>query len=166
MANPEESNQPQQSSKSNKLLLIVIPLLTLCIGVLTGLYLFGAFSDQSEASAEEPVAPEEEVTEVIQLPPLVIHLADSSGLHYLRVGLSFGVFNPEVGGALMEEQFFMPKLKDYLLSAIGQKTALEIASPAGRESLKQEILEGANQLLPPAAGAEILEVYVTEFIVQ
>ena len=66
----------------------------------------------------------------------------------------------------MEEQFFMPKLKDYLLSAIGQKTALEIASPAGRESLKQEILEGANQLLPPAAGAEILEVYVTEFIVQ
>ena len=158
----EATAAPPASSK--KWILIGIAVAFLLGGGSAALF-SGVFSEEEEVSAE-PEEPVEEVNEIFEMQPVVINLSDASELHYLRLGLSFGLFNPNPGSPVINKEMMLPRLKDYLLTLIGEKSVSELAGPAGREALKQQILEGANGQLLTSGQGKILEVYLTDYIIQ
>lgn len=160
----QEGQTPEEAKgSSSKLLLIGIGLLIVVAAVLGGLYFLGS---SEEPTNTEPVQVEEKVNEVLQIQPFVVNLADDAGIHYLRLGIGFGIFNPGKDATTIDEDVLLPKMKDYLLRTIGQKTAAQMVSPQGREDLREQILAGANEILSPLDKGKVLEVYLTEFIVQ
>ncbi len=173
---PDSTEPPVSKGRGKKKwVLLGIGFLVLEIGVFGVVYFFG-LSFEAESSEEteeieeveevEEVEPERQVNEVFEIRPFVINLADPDGIHYLRLGIGLGVFNPKPGSPVIDKDILLPKLKDYLLTVVGRKTLSEIVSPEGRVKLKREILKGTSRLLPSSKGVKVLEVYLTEFIVQ
>lgn len=155
---PEE----EQPRSSRKWLFISLGGVLAIVGTVTGLYFAGLLPG---VSADEPEEPQETVTEVFELEPLVVNLADREQIRYLRIGLSLGIFNPGGKAPLIDNQILLPKLKDYLLTTLGRKDASQLTLPETKNALKKELAEGINQMLGAAEG-KVLEVYITEFIVQ
>jgi flagellar basal body-associated protein FliL len=157
-----EQAAKRKRPKSRFLLLGGLFLVT-ALGTSSALYFSGVFSEPSTDTAEVKVS----VNEVLQLDPFVLNLAGSSAveLHYLRVGLGFGFYNPAPKHPVVDPRMLMPKLKDSLLISIGKKTAEEMVAVDGKENLKLVVGEAVKQVIPPDRG-QLLEIYVTEFIVQ
>jgi flagellar basal body-associated protein FliL len=158
---PVINKQPKPGKR--RLLLLGIFVLVLGLAVASVVYFSGLLSPESPQSAEVKIS----VNEVLQLEPFVLNLAGNSALelHYLRVGLGFGFYNPTPKNPVVDPRMLMPKLKDSLLVNIGKKTAEEMVSADGKESLKQAVAEAAKGVIPPERG-QLLEIYITEFIVQ
>jgi flagellar basal body-associated protein FliL len=158
------AERPVKKRKRGKRPMIFLGLfLFLALGAGSALYFSGFLSAKSQDAAEARIA----VNEVLQLEPFVLNLAGSSALelHYLRVGLSFGFFNPKPKHPVVDPRILMPKLKDSLLITIGKKTAEEMVAADGKENLKQAVAEAVREVIPPDRG-RLLEIYLTEFIVQ
>jgi len=163
---PDSAEPPVSKGRGKKWVLLGLGFSVLAIGLFGVVYFFRVSSEAEPAEEVEAVATEQEVNEVFQIRPFVINLADPDGIHYLRLGLSLGIFNPKPGSLVIDKNVLLPKLKDYLLTTVGKKSLSEIVSPDGRVKLKREILKGTNRLLLSNSKAKVLEVYLTEFIVQ
>src|SRR5690606_7402268 len=164
---PDEATDSQKPGRIKWVILSSVLLIVLGGGGGAALYFTGYFSSSAEAArANGESAPSpNRVNEVLPLDPLVVNLADEGSIHYARVGVSLGVYNPPPGKTLLDENLLVPKLKDELLPGLGKRTSSELVSPEVRELLRGEIQALVNDILRDSE-AEVQEVYFTEFIVQ
>lgn len=163
--------------KKSKLLFIIIGVVVLIvIGVVAFLFLGGSKDEDGE---EKPV---EIKYETVQLKPFIVNLTDN--VSYLKVtllleydptlvgapsgilsgggGTNFDTLTNNLPGALKDRE---PMIRDAIINILAAKSRQDLLSAEGREALKEELIEAAND----AAGldeAPIIGIYFVEFVIQ
>ena len=166
MAEPAEETTVKPASGSGKItkVLVLFGIFATGLGAGGGLYWAGIIPG-SQQPAEVVEVPPPEVNYVLQLDPLLVNLSEEGEMRYVRIGLSFGLEKEDLEAEEAEKPVFMPKLKDYLLTDLGKWKLSDLTSPAAKRKLKSELLTGVREVIPEECG-QVLEVYVTELIVQ
>lgn len=95
---------------------------------------------------------------LVALPAFVVNLADPNARRYLKIVLDVEMTsNPE----LVEAN--MAKIRDSLLLLLSSKTSEELATVAGKITLRKEIVDRLNQAL---GQSKVARVYFTDFVIQ
>lgn len=188
--NTEESPAPKRKFK--KLIILVLLLLLIVGGAGGGVYYWRssktAAADAEDgkktkkgkskkAAAEEPeeeteesakteegehATDEDEVKQVVELPPFIVNLADTEQSHYLRMTVSLGI-GGEASESEKPDPVFNTKVRNAILGVLTTKKSDEILSPKGKADLRKEVLKAAQEA---SAEPHVSAVYITEFIVQ
>ncbi len=165
MAEPAEGTAVEPASGSSKTTKILV-IVGICVTGLAaggGLYWAGVIPGMQEP--EEVVEVPPEVNHVLRLDPLLVNFPNEGEMRYVRIQLAFGLVKEDPDSEDPGSMLFMPKLKDYLLTTLGKWKLEELVSPVAKQKLKSELLSGVRKLVPEECG-QVLEVYVTELIVQ
>jgi len=150
---PDEASSTVKTSR-NRLSPLWI-LLALCSAGL-GLWIWIAHPGTSSAGST-PVAP---VESTLHLETFVLNLADTDQRSYLRVGIELGL-NQDAKHA--EETVPIAKVRDTILSVLGEARVADLMTSAGKTKLKRDLLRALQERVP-RLGAE--QVYFTEFLIQ
>lgn len=140
----------EPAKKKKSLLLLVIVAVVLGAGA----YWFILRPSGAEAAAEEPVA---ESGPVVDLDPLTLNLADG---RYLKIGLSLEVTKEAAHAS--EDGVNGAKARDAAISILGQHTYEEMLSPKSRTSA----VAALEKEIEHRYDGDVLDVYVTEFVMQ
>lgn len=165
---PQAEEKPPKSKK--KFVLILASFLVVLASAVLGAYFGGVFA--SDTPAEDQQAQQEpypEVNQTMVLDPLVIQLSDKGRKpRFVRLSLTLGICVPEENEEdvdFSEDPLFKPRLQDRLIFSVGAKSSQDLASLEGREALKSELLKEVSRIFPEKWG-EVLEIYVTELLIQ
>jgi flagellar FliL protein len=176
--NQEDTEKPKQEAKSSgggglvKILVVVVLIVVLAVaGILAYTLLFaGKSAPAQEQTIMEPTGGQPsqatrpasaEPGPIIAYPPFLVNLADPGGQRYLRITLSLELSKEKKFQAEVEAKD--PRIKDIIISILSSKTFDEIATTQGKIAMKQEILRRLNTIM---SGGRIVDVYITEFVVQ
>ena len=172
--------------KSKKKLFIIIAVVVLLAG--GGAFILLGGHKKEEEKTEEVEAPK--VFKTIKLEPIIVNLTEAKSflkvsmileydeelLHKLTSGAAGGGEGHGGGGsggekeggeggfppALIEKE---PKIKDRIIGILSAKTPSDVLSVSGKQAIKDEIVEGVNEVLELSEPV-IVSVFFTEFIVQ
>ena len=114
----------------------------------------------AQTSEQKPKVEQAAMGPVFEVKDLVINSADIDELHYFKVGVAFEM----VDASLMEEMKQRdPAIRDLLISELSQHTVQDLNSQAGREKLRQVLLDK----LKARVGKEAFKsLYFTEYVAQ
>ncbi|WP_332674687.1 flagellar basal body-associated FliL family protein [Aromatoleum sp.] len=170
---------PVTPRRSKKLLIVVVSLVVVVMLLLVGVA--GLLMLKKGKSADAEHAEEVETSEpfdlskpptFVALEPFVVNLAPEDGERYLQVVLALRVGDPKTGEMLGG---FMPAIRHQINLLLAGKLPSELATPAGRETLADEIVERTNGVLggsrakgadPKAPAGPIQAVLFNSFIIQ
>jgi flagellar FliL protein len=162
-----EEAKSKGGGRSKTLVLALVALILAVAGVsgawVAGLLPFGAENDAAHAEgAAEPPADAHAVQPgaVRPLDPFLANLADESGSRYLKTTIQVEFFAPEPPPAFDAR---MPQIRDAVLTLLTSKSFSDIRTPAGKEELRDDVIDRLNHVL---RAASVKSVYFTEFIVQ
>lgn len=143
---PESSDATKAPAKSKKMLFIIL-------GVVLVLVLGGAgaffFISKQRAAAfdEEGGAPAKAVESAHKTPPvylpldnMVVNLADPGGERVAQVGVTLEVRDVKASDSV---KVYLPAIRSGILMLISQRTAAQLLSQEGKESLASAILKEA-----------------------
>ncbi len=165
-APPEEAEEAAPPKSKKKLFLIIGSVAAVLISSLLGAYYGGVFAWDEPVAEEEPQEEYPEVNLTLALDPLVIQLADKGRKpRFVRLALTLGICRPAEDGEIPLDPLFMARLQDRLIFAVGAKSSQELGSSEGRAAFKSELLKEVAQVFPEDWG-EVLEIYVTEMLIQ
>ncbi|MBI5443086.1 MAG: flagellar basal body-associated FliL family protein [Deltaproteobacteria bacterium] len=108
----------------------------------------------AEASVHSGMGP------VFAMEPFTVNLADPGRPRYLKLVLQAEV---EAPAAVDQLEGVKPKVRDSVLMLLCSKTAAEVTTVEGKETLRNEIIRRLNSFL---SQAKVTEVYFTDFVVQ
>lgn len=173
---------PKKSKK--KLFIIVGAVVAIVVAAGVPLFVLGGQkpADGKEAHEEEPKAKE---LKTLALDTVIVNLSESGA--FIKIRMSFE-YDPEPikkveeelakrgggGGEAKEGEkggltgYFKerePMLKDALIKVLSSKRSTEVLSLDGKERLKEELVEAANEALA-LEESPIQGVYFAEFIIQ
>lgn len=178
---------PPKSKSKITLILMVLLLLVAGAGGFFGWKYFkmtnaaaaaqnGEKSTESDESDEEEQNPkkgkkkgkkdktaEAEEGATINFEPFLVNLSDKEASRYLKASIRIVVNKKEEAEHIAKGDVLVPKMRDTILSILSSKTAAEITTNQGKESLKKEILERINEFLPHEAARDL---FFTDFVVQ
>ncbi len=165
----EESEQaPKKKRGKLKLLLIAMPVLIL-LGV-GGYLAYTTFLGQANGPGpngqakgdrdQEANATRKAKTEMVELPTLLVNLADPLGKRYLKMTASLEVIDDKAAAGISAK---MAKIKDTLILLLSSKTYDQLSSMEDKILLKKAIVKRLNQILGQSV---VKRVYFTEFIIQ
>lgn len=100
-----------------------------------------------------------QVQGTLHLETFVLNLADPGQRSYLRVGMDLGLGRKLGKG----EEAPVGQVRDTILGVLAQARVDELATAAGKQKLKEDLLHALQQRIP---GLEVEEVYFTEFLIQ
>jgi len=160
-------------SRTKTLLLVLVPVLVLGGGAaayFAGLLPFGA-KPEADAEGATPAGHaaaehggggghEAQLGAIRPLEPFLANLADESGSRYLKTTIQVEFVGNEPPASIEAR---MPQIRDAVLTLLTSKTFADIRTPAGKESLRDDVIDRLNQVLQSAS---VKAVYFTEFIVQ
>ncbi len=163
----EQDQAPKKKRSKLKVLAIAVPVL-IALGVggyfAYSTFLGGAGSPDSQEQAAEDrrtnATASQVETEMVELPTLLVNLADPLGKRYLKMTASLEVLDEEAAGSISSS---MARIKDSLILLLSSKTYDELSSMENKIMLKKAIVKRLNQILGRAV---IKRVYFTEFIIQ
>jgi flagellar FliL protein len=89
--------------------------------------------------------------------PLSVNLADG---HFLKVGIALQLTEEVPLEEFGEGE--LAKAKDLLIAQVGGRPMEELGTPAGRDSLKKELTEKAEETFD----GDVMDVYFTDFVMQ
>ncbi len=120
---------------------------------------------KKEAAGEKPGNSEAsggdgDVTQVIELQPFIVNLADKGESRYLRMTISLGIAEASEGKV---DPLYTTKIRNAILATISTRTSEEILSVEGKAELRKDMLESARNA---ANKPEVLAIYITDFIIQ
>ncbi len=118
--------------------------------------------DEDDGSLTLALPDDEDVTQVVELKPFIVNLADTDESKYLRMTVSLGVGGEE-GGGHGPDQLLMTRVKNAMLAVLATKTSEDVLSVKGKAKLRKELLKAAQTV---AEDAHIEAIYITDFIVQ
>lgn len=153
-----KKGKKEKGGKSN-----LVPALVLAAGIAAGGFFMGGGGGGGAAPAEGGEAPTEEAEpelepgETVQMESMSLNLAEG---HYLRIGVAVQVADGVKGEEF--ETYEMPRIRDLVIATAGGRQMEELATAAGREALKAELLHGAQELMPE----EVYDLFLTELVMQ
>ncbi len=170
----EEKTEEATPKKKSKLLLIIIILVVLLAAGGGAAYFFlfkkkeapppqqGGAQQAAPAPAAAPAGPSVPPVKTIidHLSTFIVNLADQSGSRYLKVTMDLSLSNEEVKKEIEDK---MPMVRDTIITILSNKYYNDIATPAGKLTLKRELISRLNVILTKG---RILDIYFTEFVVQ
>ena len=164
----EPEQAPQKKRGKLKLLLIAVPVLIL-LGV-GGYLAYTTFLEQANGPGpkgqakgdrdQEANATRKAKTEMVELPTLLVNLADPLGKRYLKMTASLEVIDDKAAAGISSR---MAKIKDSLILLLSSKTYDQLSSMEDKILLKKAIVKRLNQILGQSV---VKRVYFTEFIIQ
>ena len=180
---PEEITAPNADAtqvapakkKSRKLILIALILILLAGGG-GGFYYWRVRAASKALAAKESAGQKDSdkhgktgtadggdagVTQVIELQPFIVNLADKNESRYLRMSISLGV--AEGDGVSKADPLFTTKIRNAILATISTRTSEQILTVEGKAELRKEMLIAARAA---ASAPEVLTIYITDFIIQ
>ena len=98
--------------------------------------------------------------EIAPMEELVVNLADTDQVHYLRLGVA-AVLNAEFTLEVMEPE--LPKVSDVVIDVVSTKTFAELRVIGATSSLKEEISLALQEVFEEG---EIVRVIFTTFVMQ
>ncbi len=123
----------------------------------------GKSAEDKHAKPEDAEGGDEEVTQVIELQPFIVNLADANESRYLRMSISLGVAEEEGSGEAKVDPLFTTKIRNAILATISTRTSDQILTVEGKAELRKEMLSAARGA---ASKPEVLTIYITDFIIQ
>lgn len=166
-AAPEAAPAPK---KGKGLLFIIIGVVVLALGG-GGAFFFlksggkaeGAAGSRGKGGEQGEAASAEVSLGVLSLEPFIVNLADAEGDRYIKCTMRLVLDSREAAETVKSDEISITKIRDRMLTVLSTKTFAEVATAAGKESLRQEV---QKQVDPVLSKGKISEVYFTEFIVQ
>lgn len=92
--------------------------------------------------------------------PIVVNLAETNAERFLKVSIVLDMESQELRGEIDGKQ---PRLLDLLINILSSKTLDTISTPAGRNMLRQEMIDKMNAQFE---SGRLVNVYFTEFVIQ
>lgn len=162
----EETEEPKKNkSKLPLILAVVVLLLGGGGGAAWYLGFLGGVPEGTEADAAplDPTAGMADPTvpgAMLEIDPFIANLADESGARYLKT-----TFQIEFATDIVppDAEARTPQIRDLLLTLLTSKSFEEIRTPAGKQNLREDIINRVNQAIDDDT---VRAVYFTEFIVQ
>ena len=181
----KEAEAPVAPPKKSKKKLIIIAVVALLVLGGGGFFMFGR-SKPVEEKVEETDKPK--VFKTIKLDPIIVNLTEAKSFLKVSMMLEYdeellnkltatvaggkgkGGGGAAEGGeaaggfppAMMDKE---PKIKDKIIAIMSIKTPADVLSGTGKQALKDEIIEGVNEVLEFPEPV-VVGVFFTEFIVQ
>ena len=155
MASPEENGTEKKKSSS----LIKLVILVVILGALGG----GGFFAYKKFFQHDPGKQVEakHVEKIYyDMDSFLVNLADAGGRRYLKITMKFELDNAKVSEEMKSRTF---EVRDAVLMVLSSKEFDDIAVPAGKASLKRELMTVINRLVKQG---QVVEVFFTDFIVQ
>lgn len=162
----DKAAKPDKGGRGN-----LVPAVVVALGLVVGGHLMSG--GRSEAASGDAAAAEEHVEEpapepgqIVALAPMTMNLADG---RYLKVGLALqmtadaehGAAGGHGGSDGPDASFAAPAL-DVAITTLGERTSAELADPARRAEVKQDLLER----ITGNYHGEVMGLYFTEFVMQ
>lgn len=190
MAEKEEKKEAEGAEvkeappkKSKKKLIIIIVAVLLIAGGAAAFLLLGSKHDKKETAAEETEEPRHLKT--LKLDPFIVNLSEAKS--FLKLSILVEIDETLLtkltaatasgghggGGAGEGEGGAMPpifsekeaRIRDKVIAILSSKTPSDVLSVTGKQALKDEVIEGINEILELPEPI-VVNVYFTEFIVQ
>jgi len=137
----------------------LVPALVLAAGLAAGGYFMGGSGGGAAPVEAAPVEAEPEIQpgETVEVESMSLNLAEG---HYLRIGVAVQL----VDGVDAEEFALheVPKVRDLIIATAGNRDMEQLSTAAGREALKAELLQGAQELHEE----EVYDLFLTELVMQ
>jgi flagellar FliL protein len=165
-----------EKKKGRKLLIVIAMLVVLLAGGGAGFYFSrvraapqtpakGAGDKKDQAGdkhgkTENAESRDAEVTQVIELQPFIVNLADKNESRYLRMTISLGVAED---GEHKVDPLFTTRIRNAILATISTQTSEQVLTVEGKAALRNEMLNAARAA---ASKPEVLTIYITDFIIQ
>ena len=141
---------PEPKGKGKKPLIMIV----VAVLVVAGAGWFFFLKPSGEAAATEPVP-----GAVVDLEPLTLNLADG---RFLKVGLSLQLSAEAGAGGHGGEEFNGAKARDAAIGIFGQRTYAQLLAPKGRDAARKAL----DTEVKHRYEGEVLQVYLTEFVMQ
>lgn len=138
----EEAPEPAKGKKSPKLIVIILLAIVLGGGGFFGMKIMGA-------KKAKPSAPK--VGAVVQLEEFLVNLSDQKTFLKCQIALGFQEGFEFHGGAGGHAEGDTPpeliRLRDAIISVLTSKKPKDVATPAGKDKLKAELIAAINKVL-------------------
>ena len=129
-----------------------------------------AKDEHDEEEAEEEPEEEDEyaprrpkVKSALSLEPFLVNLADQDDVRFVKATFSLGLDEEGLGEVLKGDPIAMASARDSILSILSSKFSDEILTPEGKDTLKQEIKQQVNTVLPQG---KVRHVFIVDLVVQ
>jgi flagellar basal body-associated protein FliL len=139
-----------KQGKRTKAALTVLLVFALCTAVTSCGRLNGA---RNQVQAQKIIS-------VMHLETFTVNLRDPEQKAYLRLGVDLELERAEKPG---KDDMSVGMVRDTILTVLMATTPAELATPEGKQSLKQQLLQSLQKRAP---GLGVREVYFTEFLMQ
>jgi flagellar FliL protein len=175
--NADTIQEAPEKKKRKKLVFMIALLVVLLGGGGAGFYYWRArtstqaqakaLADRKSQTGEEQgkahnaEGAESGVTQVIELQPFIVNLADKNESRYLRMTISLGV--AAAGGEHKVDPLFTTRIRNAILATISTQTSEQVLTVEGKAALRKEMLNAARAA---ASEPEVLTIYITDFIIQ
>jgi flagellar FliL protein len=153
------------SKKVVVILIVVFVILLGCMG--TGFFFvwnkLAAVNAQAQPPGGDPALQGKQMKKIGPLHPLetfIVNLADDGGNRYLRVTMNLELKDEKTAEDVVER---LPLIRNSILMVLPAKSYEEIHTLEGKNALRQELLDGLNEVMMPDS---IHNIYFTEFVVQ
>jgi len=156
-------------TKKNKLIIIVISLISVIIlGIMgAGFYMIwnkvSSFAPQKEEAPEKVVeekTDEETIGPIFPLDTFIVNLADKGGKRFLRITMDLELSGNDLANELTKRK---SQIADGILMILPTKRFEDIRSVEGKIALRDELISKTNSFLKTG---KITNIYFKEFVIQ
>ncbi len=147
-AKPEDEEPVKAPAKSKKMLIIIIGVVLVLVLAGVGAYFYiskqraAAAADGDEAAPAAVVhAPPKTPPVYLPLDNMVVNLADPGGEKVAQIGITLEVVDSKGSDAV---KAYLPTIRSGILMLIAQRTAEDLLSQEGKQSLAKDILQEAS----------------------
>lgn len=164
--------------KSKKMIFIVVGAL---VAVLVGVGGFFALGSKPPPVEEEEPKEEVKVYETIEFDPFIVNLSENASFLKVKLlveydpavfakyesGAAHGAGGGEAKGPVMPGKMMSryPIIRDAVIRILSSKTAPDLLTLDGKDSLKEELVEAINTAIGLDEGP-VVAVYFVEFMIQ
>ncbi|MBM3791427.1 MAG: hypothetical protein FJW35_13925 [Acidobacteria bacterium] len=103
------------------------------------------------------------VQSTMNLDPFLVNLADEDSTRFVKLTIRLGLDQAGLGERYGENPVITAATRDKIISILTTKTAEQILTPQGKDTLRSEIRDIVTPLLPKG---KVVEVYIMDFVVQ
>lgn len=178
MANEKTQEEAPKKKGKSKLLIVIIAVVVLLVaGVAVKMFVLGGKKSPSENNAQQPThttnqtesdSYESNNLKPVIIGPIIVNLADAGGDRYLKA--KFVLLETHQGVQKAEKEksstgFSLENaiIKDTIINTISAKTSDDLLSVAGKEELKNELINAINRSVHKNL---VRKIFFTSFIIQ
>jgi flagellar FliL protein len=132
--------------------------------VILAFFLFQLFGKDHSSTTEQTRQSDAQIHYAAIDPPIVVNFGSGLRTRYLQIGIEVMSHDEKTVADFKQH---MPVIRDRLILLLNGKHPEDLATPEGKEALRQEILQTIRAVLKERTGKEQIEaIYFTDFVMQ